>query len=172
MDYLIKKNRVHYEDKAIDLNEYLQERVIYFELIAQLKNISLTFKSNVALSIYFNKTKLQRLIDNTLSNAIKYSNKESEVEISLHTVEDGVALSFKDYGQGIKDPQKILERYYREDSYTSGFGIGMCIVKSIIDEADIELNIESTLGEGSIFTYTFHTEMITQMIDLSGELHL
>ncbi len=165
MDYLIKQNRVHYASEIINLNHYLQERIIYFELIAQLKNISLSLESDVVVDIEFNATKLQRLIDNTLSNAIKYSNKNTQVEISLKKIDNGVKLTFKDYGQGIKNPQKILERYYREDNYKSGFGIGMCIVKSIVDEADIDLEIVSSLGEGSSFSYTFKESMIIKMKD-------
>ena len=162
MDYLIKQNRVDYESETINLNLFLQERILYFELIAQLKNISLVFEPDVEVTLEFNTTKLQRLIDNTLSNAIKYSNKNSQVEISLQNFTEGILLIFKDYGQGIAKPEKILERYYREDNYKSGFGIGMCIVKSIIDEAGIELTIDSTLGEGSTFTYKFPSSMILE----------
>ncbi|MDF1882678.1 HAMP domain-containing histidine kinase [Sulfurimonas sp. SAG-AH-194-C21] len=172
MDYLIKQNRVEYENETINLNTYLHDRILYFELIAQLKNISLSLESTVNVTIDFNTTKLQRLIDNTLSNAIKYSNKNTQVEVSLKKVDTGIELTFKDYGQGIKNPKKILERYYREDSYKSGFGIGMCIVKSIIDEEDIDLVIESELGEGSTFTYLFHSTMIVKMTDQNNGLHL
>lgn len=172
MDYLIKKNRVRYEDEVIDLNEYLQERIIYFELIAQLKNISLSVECSISVSIKFNTTKLQRIIDNTLSNAIKYSNKNTKVEVFLKQKEDDIELLIIDYGQGIQNPKKILERYYREDSYKSGFGIGMCIVKSIIDESDIDLYIDSELGKGSRFSYVFHSSMIVKMTNLKDELQL
>ncbi|HIP19783.1 MAG TPA: HAMP domain-containing histidine kinase [Sulfurimonas sp.] len=171
MDYLIKQNRVIYKDETIDLNTYLQERIVYFELIPQLKNISVSLDSSVNVTINFNTTKLQRIIDNTLSNAIKHSHKNSLVEISLQEVDDAIELIFKDYGQGIKNPQKILERYYREDSYKSGFGIGMCIVKSIIDKADIELRIDSILGKGSQFSYTFYKSMIISKTSQVDELY-
>jgi len=172
MDYLIKQNRVRYEDEVIDLNEYLQERIIYFELIAQLKNISLSVECSVSVSIKFNTTKLQRIIDNTLSNAIKYSNKNTKVEVFLKQKEDDVELLIIDYGQGIQNPKKILEKYYREDSYKSGFGIGMCIVKSIVDESDIDLYIDSELGKGSRFSYVFHSSMIAKMTNQKDELQL
>ncbi|MDF1878913.1 HAMP domain-containing histidine kinase [Sulfurimonas sp. SAG-AH-194-C20] len=172
MDYLIKQNRVYYEDEIIDLNAYLQERIFYFELISQLKNITLSVECSVAVSIMFNRTKLQRLIDNTLSNAIKYSDKNTKVEVFLRQKEEDVVLEFIDYGQGIKNPKKILERYYREDSYKSGFGIGMCIVKSIIDESDIDLDIDSELGKGSRFSYTFNKTMIVEMTNQNNGLHL
>lgn len=162
MDYLIKQNRVEYKNEPINLELFLQERVSYFELISQLKNINLHFIHNIdEPMLYFNTTKLQRIIDNTLSNAIKFSFSESIIEITLSTdADENILLSIQDYGRGIENPQRILERYYRENEYKNGFGIGMSIVKSIINEADIELTIQSELGKGSLFTYTFNQSMI------------
>jgi len=161
MDYLIKQNRVEYINENINLKQFLEERVSYFELICELKNIQLCFTCTVDNPIlFFNTTKLERIVDNTLSNAIKFSFKESKIDINLSQDEDeNIILSFRDYGKGIQNPHKILDRYYRENEYKNGFGIGMSIVKSIINEADIELQIQSTLGEGSMFTYIFKTSM-------------
>jgi len=161
MDYLIKENRVEYKDELICLEDFVRDRVEYFELICQLKNISLSLSVSTQTEIFFNPTKLQRIIDNTLSNAIKFSHKHSSIEITIKEGEEGaVTVSFKDYGQGIKNPEKIMGRYYREDEHKNGFGIGMCIVKSIIDEADITLNITSKLSEGSTFTYIIKSSLI------------
>lgn len=161
MDYLIKQNRVEYKNELISLEAFLQERAEYFQLICHLKNISLSLSLPTKTYITFNPTKLQRVIDNTLSNAIKFSPKESCIEVSTQeTEEGGIALSIKDYGQGIKNPERIMSRYYREDEYEHGFGIGMSIVKSIIDEADITLDIRSKLSEGSIFTYIIKPSLI------------
>ena len=161
MDYLIKQNRVEYIDESIDLKQFLQERVAYFEMICQLKNIHLSLTCNVDEPLLlFNTTKLQRIVDNTLSNAIKFSSVQSKIVIKLFTdVDNNMILSIQDYGKGIEKPHKILDRYYRENAHKNGFGIGMSIVKSIIDEANIELDIKSKLGEGSIFTYTFKESM-------------
>ena len=159
MDYLIKQNRIDYKDELILLEDFVKERVEYFELICQLKNIKLKFYAPTKTHIMFNPTKLQRIIDNTLSNAIKFSYKNSSVEITIKEIEeDSISISFRDYGQGIKNPDKIMGRYYREDEYKNGFGIGMCIIKSIIDESNITLNIESKLSQGSTFTYVIHKQ--------------
>jgi len=161
MDYLIKQNRVDYKDELISLEEFIQERVEYFELICQLKNIELSFTPSTTTYIMFNPTKLQRVIDNTLSNAIKFSLKDSPIEVRTEATEEGgITLLIKDYGQGIKNPEKIMGRYYRENEYKNGFGIGMSIVKSIIDEADITLHIQSKLSEGSTFIYTIKASLI------------
>ncbi len=161
MDYLIKENRVEYKDELICLEDFIRYRVEYFELICQLKNITLSLSVFTQTEIFFNPTKMQRIIDNTLSNAIKFSHKNSSIEIIIKEGEEGaVTVSFKDYGQGIKNPEKIMGRYYREDEHKNGFGIGMCIVKSIIDEANITLNITSKLSEGSTFTYIIKSSLI------------
>lgn len=161
MDYLIKQNRIEYKNEPINLDDFLQERISYFELICELKDIKLLFTCNVKNPIlFFNTIKLQRVIDNTLSNAIKFSFAKSQIEVKLFYNKDAnVSLSIKDYGKGIQNPKKILERYYRENEHKNGFGIGMNIVKSIIDETGIHLDIQSEPGNGSIFTYTFPQSM-------------
>lgn len=112
------------------------------------------------VELYFNPTKLQRIVDNTLSNAIKFSNKNSTIHLSLTAKGDDVIFSVKDYGQGIQNLQKIVEKYYREDENEHGFGIGMNIVKSIVDESDMSLEIKSKHREGSEFLYTFHSSLV------------
>lgn len=156
MDYLIKQNRVDYPKEKIDLNAFVQERIDYFELICQLKDISLVFTHDVEATLLFNPVKLQRIIDNTLSNAIKFSYAHGKIEVDMKRDAHGkVVLQFKDYGQGIENPEKILEGYYRENDLKNGFGIGMRIVKSIIDEEGVRLTIVSQPGKGSIFRYVF-----------------
>jgi len=163
MDYLIKQNRIEYKNEVINFNEFLRERVHYFELICQLKEIQILLNCAINAEINFNPTKLQRIIDNTLSNAIKFSNKNSKIDLSLTQKDDAIILKIKDYGQGILNPQKILQKYYRENENRHGFGIGMSIVKSIIDESDISLEIKSKLSHGSEFVYTFYPSMITRI---------
>jgi len=167
MDYLIKQNRIEYIDTTIQLNRFLQERVSYFELICQLKNIEISFACDILVDIKFNETKLQRIVDNTLSNAIKFSYKDSKINLKLEAVKDGVNLTIQDFGQGIEKPEKILEKYYRENEHKNGFGIGMSIVKSIIDESDISLKIKSRLAYGSTFIYTFHHSLVEKIIPKS-----
>ncbi len=154
MDYLIKQDRIEYKKEPVDLAAFLQERIDYFQEIAALRNITLHSFLTPGITLHINKTKLQRLIDNTLSNAIKYSNEGGVVKIYLKKGRRPI-LSIKDYGIGIEQPQKIFERFYREDSSKGGFGIGLSIVKRIIDEEKIDLKVISKPGEGSSFIYFF-----------------
>ncbi|MBN2817122.1 MAG: HAMP domain-containing histidine kinase [Campylobacterales bacterium] len=163
MDYLIKQNRIEYKSEVLSLNAFLQERISYFEHICQLKEITISFDCNILVELYFNPTKLQRIVDNTLSNAIKFSNNNSSIHITLGHNGDDVVLSIKDFGQGMQDPQKIFDKYYREDDQKHGFGIGMSIVKSIVNESDISLEIKSKHLEGSEFIYTFHSSIVPKI---------
>jgi len=155
MDYLIKQGRVEHKVKTIDMGSFIQNRVDYFQEIANLKNIYIT--TSIALNIEYNfsKTKLQRIVDNTISNAIKYSPDQSTIKINFYSKNKELIFEVVDYGVGIANVDKIFSRYYREDEAKGGFGIGLNIVKDIIDEEGIHLQVKSTLGEGTTFKYFF-----------------
>lgn len=155
MDYLIKNERLSFTYEAIDFSRYLQDRIDYFQEVAALKNITIEARITQGIKLMFNPTQLQRIIDNNLSNAIKYSHEGGMIEVTLEADENSCVMSFKDFGVGIKEVGQIFERYYRENQDKGGFGIGLNIVKSIIDKAGIDLYIDSQYGEGSTFSYTF-----------------
>jgi two-component system OmpR family sensor kinase len=157
MDYLIKNERITFEYEMIDLSQYLRERIDYFEEVAALRNITINSHITDGIMLFFNPTQLQRIVDNNISNAVKYSYEEGNIDITLETNNDQCLMIFKDNGVGIKDSTQIFERYYRENKEKGGFGIGLNIVKSIIDHANIELGIDSKEGKGSTFTYRFNS---------------
>ncbi len=159
MDYLIKHERLKFDKETIHLSAFLKERIEYFSEVALMKN--LVIKSNIkeAVFIFMNPQQLQRVIDNNISNAIKYSYENNTIEIDLSLQEKCYRMSFKDYGVGIDDVDKIFSRYYREDTKKGGFGIGLNIVRSIIEEAHIEVKIISELKKGTTFTYIFPQAM-------------
>lgn len=159
MDYLIKYNRLDYENEEINLSKFVRERIEYFTDVARMKELTINMHLEAQVSIFMNPKKLRKIVDNNISNAIKYSFENNVIEIYLFTQIDGCYLSVRDYGIGIKDVDKIFQRYYREDKSKGGFGIGLNIVKSIIDEYDIELDIDSKLKNGSTFTYKFPTKL-------------
>ncbi len=155
MDYLIKQGRVVHKIDEVDFSFFLQTRVYYFQEIANLKKIYIRTDIEENVKYFFSKTKLQRILDNTISNAIKYSNDGSSIEIELHKIEEEIIFLVRDYGVGIANVDKIFSRYYRENETKGGFGIGLNIVKDIIDEEGIILNIKSKIREGTTFKYLF-----------------
>jgi len=161
MDYLIKYDRLEFEKESINMAEFLHERIDYFSEVALMKNIRLISNIEENISLYMNPKQFQMVIDNNISNAIKYSYENNNIEISLSVEDDICFLSFRDYGIGIEDVDKIFNRYYRESNQTGGFGIGLNIVKSIIDKAGIELTINSIPKEGSSFIYKFSKDIVS-----------
>jgi len=155
MDYLVKQGRVEHKRQKIDFGEFIGNRIDYFQEIANLKEI--TLKSQIDTNMYyeFSKTKLQRIVDNTISNAIKYSPMKTSIEIGLSIGDDGIVFFVKDFGAGIENVEKIFSRYYRENEAKGGFGIGLNIVKQIIDEENILLDVVSEIDKGTTFQYTF-----------------
>ena len=120
-----------------------------------MKNIRINLDIKATYIVKMNAKQLERIIDNNISNAIKYSNENSSIDISLYIKDNKCCLSFQDYGVGIKDISSIFKRYYRENTNKGGFGIDLDIEKSIIDKENIKLKISSKLEEGSTFVYIF-----------------
>jgi signal transduction histidine kinase len=155
MDYLIKQGRVKHIKSNINFSEFIQSRVDYFQEVANLKNIIITIDISPNILYFFSKVKLQRIVDNTISNAIKYSYDKNIINVVLKKDDENINFSVKDYGVGIENVKKIFSRYYREDETKGGFGIGLNIVKNIIDEENIHLEIQSKLKKGTTFSYSF-----------------
>ncbi len=155
MDYLIKQGRIEHKKERIDMGVFIGKRADYFQEVANLKNITLDTHIEEGLAYHCSKTKLQRIVDNTISNAIKYSHDNTQVDITLKMKHEYIIFEVKDQGVGIENVDKIFSRYYRENEAKGGFGIGLNIVKQIIEEEGIGLQVTSTPGNGATFTYTF-----------------
>ncbi len=155
IEYLIKHKRVEYTKEYLDFSLFLRQRIDFFDDIAVTKGI--VFETYIKDDMYvnFNKIELQRIIDNTISNAIKYSHKNQKVIISLGNIENGLLFRVKDFGIGIKDKVAVFKRYIKEDSIKGGFGIGLSIVKAICDKNGVEIKLDTKYGEGSEFSYIF-----------------
>lgn len=152
MDYLIKNKELAVGYELIDASNFVHERIMYFDEVAEMKGIEIVPSIEEGIYLNFNTSQLQRIIDNSISNAIKYSD-EGKIEIKLFRDDDTCKLVFKDYGVGIENTNMIFERYYRENDDKGGFGIGLNIVKSIMDEANIKVKLISSPNKGSTFTY-------------------
>ncbi len=161
MNYLIKEQTINRSDRQnINFSDFLKKSIDYFRDIAELKNIELISEIDDNIIIDFIPTKLQKIVDNNLSNAIKYSKENSKVILTLEKRENIIILGFRDFGIGIKEPQMIFSRYYREDNSKGGFGIGLNIVGKIVNEEGIDVEIESKLHQGSYFKYIFKENLL------------
>ena len=153
LEYYIQRFNTKDDKKILNFSGLLEKRIDFFSDLTTAKNI--TLKKNISLDIvlYFNEIELYRIIDNNISNAIKYSKENTTITISLYKDEKYISLIFQDQGIGIKDTRNIFERYFRGDKITGGFGIGLNIVKNICEKNDIKITVQSELQKGSTFSY-------------------
>ncbi len=155
LSYLVKKDRVVYEKEYLDFSKILISRIVFFDEIATSN--SLHFISNIENDIYikFNTTELQRIIDNNLSNAIKYSFAKSAIMVNLDYIDDEeVEFSVSTNSNKIENKNKIFDDFYRENNSRGGFGLGLKIVKEICDKNLVIISLDSNEKETK-FTYRF-----------------
>ncbi len=155
LSYLIKKDRVEYPKEYINFSEYLIERLNFFDSIAKAND--LYFINNIEEDIYikFNHTELQRIVDNNISNSIKYSKPKSPIYIRLSYFNDEIVeFSVKTNSEMIENKEKIFSDFYRENNSRGGFGLGLRIVKEICDKNLVIINLDSN-DKDTKFTYRF-----------------
>ena len=155
IEYHIKHTHVTYTPEKIDFTYFLKERIDVFRDLASVKNIVIEESLDEHIFVLINRVELQRIIDNTLSNAIKYSDKKTRIHVLLQKKNESIHFSVRDEGVGIKDTKKIFERYKREDTVKGGFGIGLSIVKYICDKNNIKIEVVTKRNYGSTFSYLF-----------------
>ena len=155
LEYLIKNKTITYTQETLDFSLFLEDRICYFESLAASKEITLLRCIEPQLHITINRIELQRIVDNNLTNAIKYSHPKKKIELTLLEEENKIVFRIKDEGVGIKEIDKIFARHYRGDIFKGGFGIGLSIVKSICDKYDVKIEVKSEENVGSEFIYRF-----------------
>ena len=152
LTYLMLEQEKENEDEEIEIKALIYNRAEYFTILAQSKQLECRLDLEDA-TIVIDKRKLTRVIDNLISNAIKYNKRNGIIGITLKER----SLTIWDTGIGMKESKisLIFDRYMRFNDTEGGFGIGMSIVKSILDEYHISIKIESKEGKGTKMVLTW-----------------
>lgn len=155
LSYLVKKDQIQYPKTSINLVSFLASRVEFFADVAEFSKIKLNFiPADTVVYIYFNETKLQRIVDNNITNAIKYTLPNEVVNITLSVEGAWVEFSISSKSKIIKDTQKIFDAYYRESKDAHGFGLGLGLVRNICNEENVKIIIDSS-EDSTSFRYRF-----------------
>jgi len=155
LSYLVKKDQVPYPKIAINVEAFVHSRVEFFSEVAELSKIKFHFVTEEKdMFIYFNETKLQRIIDNTITNAIKYTLPNEIVDVELVKVGLFVNISMGSKSKEIKNTNKVFEAFYREEKNRDGFGLGLRLVRTICDEEDVKISLDSD-SDKTTFIYRF-----------------
>ena len=152
------ENRNMKLDKTLfPIQEMMRKSADSFENELFLKNLKLTQKGP-EVHLYADPDRIQQVLVNLLSNAVKYSRNGGNISFTAFESEDTAGFSITDDGIGIPEEELpfIFERFYRADKSrnrsTGGSGIGLTIVKSIVEAHDGRVKVISQLNEGSTFT--------------------
>ncbi|WP_458701629.1 FIST N-terminal domain-containing protein [Sulfurospirillum sp. 1307] len=155
LSYLVRKDQITYFKRKIDLVDYIRARIDFFSQVALKVNSKFVFTHpKDDITIFFNETKLQRIIDNNLTNAIKYTYENKDIHVKLEKEDNRVIFSISSCSRQIQEPKKVFEEYYREEESKDGFGLGLNLVKRICVEENIDINLTSK-KELTTFTYIF-----------------
>jgi predicted ATPase/signal transduction histidine kinase/tRNA A-37 threonylcarbamoyl transferase component Bud32 len=153
----INAKQVKLELEEFDVSQTVEEITNNHLPMAQDKSIDLKVDRNGSLILRLDKNYLIQILDNLISNAIKYSHPEKQVMVSMKKVEEGVQIAVKDSGPGIsKRDQRLLFNNFQKLSAepTAGeksTGLGLSIVKKYVDSMNGKVWCESELEKGSTF---------------------
>jgi signal transduction histidine kinase len=156
LSYITSYDSIKYNPNLISLSNMLEKRIDFFETICKMNLKEIKANIHTDIYTYINIVECERIIDNNISNAIKYADIDKPIYISLYKTEknDKVILEFKSSANEIKDKSKIFEKNYREEESKRGLGLGLNIVKNICEKYHI-LYLASYNDKQNIFTYTF-----------------
>ena len=146
--------RLHLE--SIDVASLIAESVGPYEFAAEDKNIDIAVDCPPGVQISADPARMRQVIANLVDNAIKYTAVDGHVWLSVSQRTDGVSISVRDDGCGIapEDCPRIWDRLHRGDRSRSqpGLGLGLSLVRAIVNAHRGQVEVQSTPGQGTIFT--------------------
>ncbi len=150
--YITSYDHIEYQLKNINLSQFLSGRIKFFHIILKVNHKEILSNIEDDIFININEIELERIIDNNISNGIKYGNRNQPITINLYKSNNTIILEFKTYGKPIINKEKVFEKNYRENEAKRGLGLGLNMVKNICEKYDILYKV-SYEDEQNIFTY-------------------
>jgi len=154
----LESGKIHIDHKVFDLAQLVKESED--ESISTISSHKIVFAPVEETIVNADIDKIGQVINNLISNAVKYSAAGSTINVACITVDNRALVSIRDEGMGIKpqDAAKIFERYYRVEGTQmfsiSGFGIGLYLCAEIIHRHEGEIWVDSDFGNGSTFSFS------------------
>ncbi len=149
-----------------DMKNFLENAVESFTPVFAKSDIKLKSELENNISCEIDRDKFRHIIDNLLSNALRYTNAGGKVQVKLFRKNCDAIIEVSDTGIGIskEDLPNIFERFYRADEsrtrVTGGSGVGLAIVKAAVDAHGGNITVESVKGEGSTFRISKASEVL------------
>jgi len=157
----MEADRIDLDFKTFDIKELVEDVFESLEIVAKKKNIQLKFAKDFdPVFVNADKNKINQVIFNLLNNSISYGNIDGISEVRFYTMDGIVTIEISDNGIGIEPEElpRLFERFYRVEKSRNrkagGSGLGLSIVKHIIELHKQTINVRSTVGTGSTFTFS------------------
>ena len=155
----LENQQIFPQPKEFDLGEQLCECLLVFEDAWEAKNLEIKTDIEEDVRIKSDPELLSLVWNNLISNAVKFTPDGGTIGLSLKTENDSVIAQVRDTGCGMKPEvgQHIFEKFYQGDTShaTQGNGLGLALVKRVVDILNGEIGVQSVYGEGSTFTVKF-----------------
>lgn len=155
----------------VDIVKLVQRRISMFETTASKMGLTLEFKSNQPSYLTaVDELKIEKVIDNLISNAIKYSHQNGKIEIILIVDDENWIVEVKDFGLGISEnaQKKLFKEFYRGDNVINskivGSGIGLLLVKNYVSMHQGEVVLKSKENEGTEFKITIPYKKVAETV--------
>lgn len=143
----------------VRLTPFLEQCLASFRTLLDQKELELEFRpSQEEVTLMADVARLERMIDNLVSNAIKYTPSGGYIEVAVESFPDHVVIQVSDTGLGIpeEDMPRLFEAFFRvntpQHQKIEGTGLGLLIVKSIAEQHGGQVSVSSALGQGSTFS--------------------
>jgi two-component system, sensor histidine kinase and response regulator len=162
----LEDERIEFTPKALNLSSTLSSLLKNYRTLAEKKRIQIQFENTEGVMMNIDKSYFMRIIENLLSNAMKFSNPDTTIHVSLTDHDDHVDIIVQDEGPGIdaEDQEKLFQKYQRLTPRPTGgessTGLGLFIVKTIVSKMHGTVRCESETGKGSKFIVTLKKNLI------------
>jgi signal transduction histidine kinase len=147
--------------KEVDFKKIVEDLISQFKFYAIASNVEIRFHPEDNLpTVFIDPSQVKLIVENLIDNAIRYTKEKGSVEIRLEKKEKYVLFSIKDSGVGIPEEDKkyIFQKFFRAENIlreqTRGSGLGLFVVKSIVENSGGKIWFESKEGKGTIFYFT------------------
>lgn len=160
----IESGTENFEIESFDLTAAVNEVICRYDKMKAVEAFKIEFRFDGNIKVYADRSMILQVIYNLISNAINYSGDDKYVGVIQSVTRDRydrkyVRISVVDHGEGIKkeDLPLIWDRYYKVDGVhrraTAGTGIGLSIVKKVLERHEAAYGVESAVGSGSVFWF-------------------
>ena len=166
---------------TLPFNQFMKEIIANYLPNIEIKKIHFYYKTNAkdSLNINYDFESLKIILNNLISNAIKYSNSNKNIYLNIYFSLEGIEISIRDEGFGIPEEEKemIFTRFYqtKQNISTGGIGIGLALLAELVNKLNGLVRVESEINVGSIFyvnlpyelnKHTLHTNSLVKEFDL------